>query len=96
MNSEYIPEEILNNPNFNLDDKDRIKELNDLFCEIHTTDKSVIGTKDYKNLIKEINGRCDAEMIVKNKKLISKEIQEELRVAKEELQSLKDKINLKS
>ena len=30
-----------------------LKELNDLFCEIHTTDKSIIGTKDYKDLIKE-------------------------------------------
>ena len=96
MDSEHIPKDILNNPNFNWDDKERIKELNDLFCEIHTTDKSIIGTKDYKDLIKEINGRCDAEMIVKNKRLISKMVEEELRIAQEELQSLKDKINLKS
>ena len=93
MNSEYIPEEILNNPNFNWDDKERIKELNDLFYEIHTTDKSVIGTKDYKNLIKEINGRCDAEMIVKNKRLISKTVEEELRLAQEQLRTLQEKIN---
>ena len=72
MDSEHIPKDILNNPNFNWDNKERIKELNNLFCEIHTTDKSIIGTKDYKDLIKEINGRFDAEMIVKNKRLISK------------------------
>jgi hypothetical protein len=92
MDSEYIPKEILNNPNFNWDDKDRIKELNDLFCEIHTTDKSIIGTKDYKDLIKEINGRCDAEMTLKNKKLISKTVEEELRLAQEELRILKEKV----
>ena len=93
MDSEHIPKEILNNPNFNWDDKDRIKELNDLFCEIHTTDKSIIGTKDYKDLIKEINGRCDAEMIVKNKRLISKTVEEELRLAQEKLRILQEKIN---
>ena len=92
MDSEHIPKEILNNPNFNWDDKERIKELNDLFCEIHTTDKSIIGTKDYKNLIKEINGRCDAEMIVKNKRLISKIVEEELRNAQEELRILQEKV----
>ena len=91
MDSEHIPKDILNNPNFNWDDKDRIKELNDLFCEIHTTDKSIIGTKDYKDLIKEINGRCDAEMIVKNKRLISKIVEEELRNAQEELRILQER-----
>lgn len=92
MDTKYIPEEILNNPNFNLEQKDRIKELNDLFYEIHTTDKSIIGTKDYKDLIKEINGRHDAEMLVKNNRLINKEVQEELRIAKEELQYLQNKV----
>ena len=91
MDSEHIPKDILNNPNFNWDDKERIKELNDLFCEIHTTDKSIIGTKDYKDLIKEINGRCDAEMIVKNKRLISKIVEEELRNAQEELRILQER-----
>ena len=88
MDSEHIPKDILNNPNFNWDNKERIKELNNLFCEIHTTDKSIIGTKDYKDLIKEINGRFDAEMIVKNKRLISKMVEEELRLAQEELRIL--------
>ena len=92
MDSEYIPKEILNNSNFNWDDKERIKELNDLFCEIHTTDKSIIGTKDYKDLIKEINGRCDAEMTLKNKKLISKTVEEELRLAQEELRILQERV----
>tara|TARA_X000000950_G_C13391702_1_gene448501 strand:- start:165 stop:443 length:279 start_codon:yes stop_codon:yes gene_type:complete len=92
MDTKYIPEEILNNPNFNLEQKDRIKELNDLFYEIHTTDKSIIGTKDYKDLIKEINGRHDAEMLVKNNRLINKEVQEELRIAKEKLQYLQNKV----
>ena len=92
MDTKYIPEEILNNPNFNLEQKDRIKELNDLFYEIHTTDKSIIGTKDYKDLIKEINGRHDAEMLVKNNRLINKEVQEELRIAKEVLQYLQNKV----
>lgn len=92
MDNEHIPKDILNNPNFNWNDKERIKELNDLFCEIHTTDKSIIGTKDYKILIKEINGRCDAEMIVKNKRLISKIVEEELRIAQEELRILQERV----
>ena len=91
MNSEHIPKDILNNPNFNWDDKERIKELNDLFCEIHTTDKSIIGTKDYKVLIKEINDRCDAEMTLKNKKLISKTVEEKLRIVQEELRILQER-----
>ena len=95
MDSEHIPKEILNNHNFNWDDKERIKELNDLFCEIHTTDKSIIGTKDYKILIKEINGRYDAEMTLKNKKLISKTVEEELKLAQEELRILQERANNK-
>ena len=93
MDTQYIPKDILDNPNIDMSDTDRIKELNDLFCKIHETDSSIVDTKDYKTLIKEINGRYNAEMLVKNKKTINKELQEELRLAKEELQNLKDNIN---
>ena len=93
MDSQYIPKEILDNPNIDMSDTDRIKELNDLFCEIHETDSSIVNTKDYKTLIKEINGRYDAEMLVKNNKAVHKIVKNELRLAKEELQNLKDNIN---
>ena len=72
MDTQYIPKEILDNPNIDMSDTDRIKELNDLFCKIHETDSSVEDTKDYKTLIKEINGRYNAKMLVKIRKLLIK------------------------
>lgn len=93
MDTKFIPKEILENPNFNYDDKNRIKEINETFREILSIDESIKGTKDYKDLIKEINGRYDAEMLVKIKKEYSMKVEEQLRKAKEDLQNLKDMVN---
>ena len=93
MDTKFIPKEILENPNFNYDDKNRIKEINETFREILSIDESIKGTKDYKDLIKEINGRYDAEMLVKIKKEHRMKVEEQLRKAKEDLQNLKDMIN---
>ena len=93
MDTEFIPKEITENPNFNCDDKERIKYINDTFREILSIDKSIKGSKDYKDLIKEINGRFDAEMLVKIKREHSIKVEEQLKKAKEELQNLKDMIN---
>ena len=93
MDHQHIPQEIIDNPNFVWNNEERIKELNDIFCEIHRLDIGVKRSKDYKNLIEEINGRYDAEMLVKNNKLLRKEAEDKLKIAQEELQYLKDKIN---
>lgn len=93
MDTQFIPKDILENPNFNYDDKNRIKEINETFREILSIDESIKGTKDYKDLIKEINGRYDAEMLVKIKKEHRMKVEEQLRKAKEDLQNLKDMVN---
>ena len=93
MDYQHIPKEIIDNPNFVWDNEERIKELNDIFCEIHSHDIGVKRSKDYKNLIKEVNGRYDAEMLVKNNKILRKEAEDKLKIAQEELQYLKDKIS---
>ena len=93
MDYQHIPKEVLDNPNFVWDNEERIKELNDVFCEIHTLDIGVKRSKDYKNLIEEINGRYDAEMLVKNNKILRKEAEDKLKIAQEELQYLKDKVS---
>ena len=93
MDHQHIPQEILDNPNFVWNNEERIKELNDIFCEIHRLDIGVKRSKDYKNLIEEINGRYDAEMLVKNNKILRKEAEDKLKIAQEELQYLKDKIS---
>ena len=93
MDTEFIPKEITENPNFNCDDKERIKYINNTFREVLSIDKSIKGTKDYKDLIKEINGRYDAEMLVKIKKEHRIKVEEQLKKAKEDLQNLKDMIN---
>ena len=95
MDTQHIPDEILDNLNFDWDNEERIRDINDTFCKIHSLDIGVKRSKDYKNLIKEINGRYDAEMLVKTRKARRIEVAEELRVAQAELQCLKDKISSK-
>ena len=92
MDHQHIPQEIIDNPNFVWNNEERIKELNDIFCEIHRLDIGVKRSKDYKNLIEEVNGRYDAEMLVKNNKILRKEAEDKLKVAQEELQYFKDMV----
>ena len=93
MDYQHIPQEIIDNPNFVWDNEERIKELNDVFCEIHTLDIGVKRSKDYKNLIEEINGRYDAEMLVHANRLRRKEAEDKLKIAQDELQYFKDMIS---
>ena len=95
MNTEHIPEEITNNINFDWSNEERIKEINDTFCQIHEIDNSkrLKSSKDYKTLIDEINGRYDAEMLVKKNKIRSKAAEDRLKIAQDELQHFKDMIS---
>ena len=87
MDKQHIPEEILNNPNIDMNNKGSIKELNELFKEI-LLDTSIKYTKDYKTLVQEINGRIDSEFKLKQQKEIHKNKLQELENAKEELRYL--------
>ena len=87
MNTQHIPEEILNNPNFDINNKVVVKELDELFEEI-LLDISIKDTKDYKTLVKEINGRIDSESKLKEQKEIHKNKLQELEMEKEKLRYL--------
>lgn len=84
MNTQFIPSEILNNVNIDMNDTNRLKELNDTFKEI-LKEENIKNNKDYKNLIVEINGRIDSEMKVKKIKEYSLQKSKELEKAKKEL-----------
>ena len=88
MNTQYIPQEILDNPNINMSDTNRIKEINDMFQEISEAGLSN-NSHDVKELIDEINGRYNSEMQLKKKKEYHKRVQQELLEANKELEYLK-------
>ena len=88
MSTQYIPQEILNNPNIDISDTNRIKEINDLFQEISESGISN-NSHDVKELIDEINGRYNAEKELKKKKEYHKRVQQELLEANKELEYLK-------
>lgn len=92
MNSEFIPESIKHNINFDWNNQDRIEELHNMFHEIDKSDNEIKQTKYYKKLINEINSRIDAEYKAKQANLNRQEKETELDKAKKELaylQSLK-------
>ena len=92
MKSEFIPESIKQNINFDWNNQERIEELNNMFHKIDKSDDGIKQTKDYKKLIKEINSRIDAEYKAKQANLNRQEKETELDKAKKELtylQSLK-------
>ena len=88
MDTQYIPQEILDNPNIDMSDTDRIKEINDLFQEISEAGISK-NSHDVKELIDEINGRHDSEMELKKKKEYHKRVRQQLLKANKELEYLK-------
>ena len=65
----------------------RLKELNDTFKEI-LKEENIKNSKDYKNLILEINSKIDSEMKLKKSKEYSLQKSKELEEAKKELQYL--------
>lgn len=88
MSTQYIPKEILDNPNIDMSDKKRIKEINDLFQEISESGISN-NSHDVKELIEEINGRYNAEMELKKKKEYHNCVKQELLEANKKLEYLK-------
>ena len=90
MNSEFIPEIIKDNPNFDWNNQKRIEELNNMFNEIHKSN-GIKQTNDYKKLINEINSRIDAEYKAKQANLNRLEKEKELNQAKKELALLQSK-----
>ena len=88
MNTQYIPKEILDNPNIDMSDTNRIKEINDLFQEILESGISQ-NSHDVKELIDEINGRYNSEMELKKKKEYHKRVRQQLLEANKELEYLK-------
>lgn len=87
MDTQFIPSEILNNVNIDMNNTKRLKELNDTFKEI-LKEENIKNSKDYKNLILEINSRIDSEMKLKKSKEYSLLKSKELEEAKKELQYL--------
>ena len=88
MNTQYIPKEILDNPNIDMSDTNGIKEINDLFQEILESGISQ-NSHDVKELIDEINGRYNSEMELKKKKEYHKRVRQQLLEANKELEYLK-------
>lgn len=88
MSTQYIPKEILTNPNIDMSDTNRIKEINDLFQEISEAGLSN-NSHDVKELIDEINGRYDSEMKLKKKKVYHELVRQQLLEANKELEYLK-------
>ena len=87
MDTQFIPSEILNNVNIDMNNTKRLKELNDTFKEI-LKEENIKNSKDYKKLILEINSRIDSEMKLKKSKEYSLQKSKELEEAKKELQYL--------
>ena len=87
MNTQYIPKEILDNPNIDMSDTKNIKEINDLFKEILDSGISK-NSHDVRELIYEINGRHDSEMKLKQKKEYHMRVRQQLLEANKELEYL--------
>ena len=88
MDTQYIPSEILDNPNIDMSNTNDIKEINDLFKEILESGISK-NSHDVKELIDEINGRYNSEMELKKKKEYHKRVRQQLLEANKELEYLK-------
>ena len=65
MNSEFIPESIKQNTNFDWNNQEKIEELNNIFRDINENGEEIKQTDDYNKLIVEINNRINEEHNVK-------------------------------
>ena len=88
MSTQYIPQKILDNPNIDMSNTNRIKEINDMFQQISEAGLSN-NSRDVKELISEINGRYNAEKELKQKKEYHKCVKQQLLEANKELEYLK-------
>jgi len=86
--TEYIPKEIMNNPNIDLNDDKNMNYLSDLFSKLKLDEDYDINNDSYNNLIIEINARINSEYEYNKKLKIKNEKVKELNALKKELDNL--------
>ena len=86
--TEYIPKEILNNPNIDLNDDKNMNYLSDLFSKLKLDEEYDINNDSYNNLIIEINARINSEYEYNKKLKLKNEKEHELNALKKELDEL--------
>ena len=86
--TEYIPKEIMNNPNIDLNDDKNMNYLSDLFSKLKLDEEYDINNDSYNNLIIEINARINSEYEYNKKLKLKNEKELELNALKKELDNL--------
>ena len=86
--TEYIPKEIMNNPNIDLKDDKNMNYLSDLFSKLKLDEDYDINNDSYNNLIIEINARINSEYEYNKKLKLKNEKELELNALKKELDEL--------
>ena len=86
--AEYIPKEIMNNPNIDLNDDKNMNYLSDLFSKLKLDEEYDINNDSYNNLIIEINARINSEYEYNKKLKLKNEKELELNAFKKELDEL--------
>ena len=86
--AEYIPKEIMNNPNIDLKDDKNMNYLSDLFSKLKLDEDYDINNDPYNNLIIEINARINSEYEYNKKLKLKNEKELELKELKKELDEL--------
>ena len=86
--TEYIPKEIMNNPNIDLNDDKNMNYLSDLFSKLKLDEDYDINNDSYNNLIIEINARINSEYEYNKKLKLKNEKELELNALKKELDEL--------
>ena len=86
--AEYIPKEIMNNPNIDLNDDKNMNYLSDLFSKLKLDEDYDINNDSYNNLIIEINARINSEYEYNKKLKLKNEKEHELNALKKELDEL--------
>lgn len=86
--TEYIPKEIMNNPNIDLNDDKNMNYLSDLFSKLKLDEDYDINNDSYNNLIIEINARINSEYEYNKKLKLKNEKELELNALKKELDNL--------
>ena len=80
--AEYIPKEIMNNPNIDLNDDKNMNYLSDLFSKLKLDEDYDINNDSYNNLIIEINARINSEYEYNKKLKLKNEKEHELNALK--------------
>ena len=86
--TEYIPKEIMDNPNIDLNDAKNMNYLSELFSKLKLDEDYDINNDSYNNLIIEINARINSEYEYNKKLKLKNEKELELNALKKELDDL--------